>query len=213
VIRGVAAALPLVPGTAIWGAAFGAAAVAAGVPSLPALLISVLVWSGTVQMAGLGLLGESAAALFASSLLLSLRFVPMSLGLAAMLRGSPRWKRVLAASAIPHASFALVAAGGERTPAYVAGTWLVQYGSWVLGTAAGALLAPQLPHGLFALSDAVIAVIFAVLTVEACRTREQAAVAAGAGAIALAVAIVAPPGVALLVAAGVASVLAMAVRR
>ena len=199
--RGLAAALPLVPSTVAWAMAFGAAAVAAGPPTAAAVAMSANVWSGTAQLGALPLLGQPLAAVFLTALLLSLRFVPMGLALGGLLPRHARWQRALAALGLADASFALLAGGSERSLAWIAGTWVAQYGVWVLGTTAGALAAPLLPRDLRGASDTLVAVIFAVLAVSVCaRRRETAAAIVAAVAVVLA-ALVLPSGLALALAA------------
>lgn len=167
--------------------------------------MSMSAWSGTAQLAAIGLLGQPLTAVFASSLLVSLRFVPMSLAVAGMLPDSPRWHRVLAACGLADASFALMVASGERSLAYLLGTWLAQYGPWVLGTAAGALAAPLLPDGVLAASDVLVAVIFVVLAVSVCTGRPDTAVAVLGALLAVVAGLVLPSGIALPIAAVVAA--------
>lgn len=207
------AALPLSPGNLAWGIAFGAAAAAVGLPPGSALAMSAAVWSGTVQLAALSMLGQPLLVLFLSSLLLSLRFVPMSLALTTLLPTPSRWRRVLAACGLADASFALVAAGRLRSPAAVLGSWISMYSAWIGGTVAGSFAAPLLPSRLLAASEGLVAVIFAVLAVEACTSGRRAAVATLAAA-GVALAMLAVPGaVALPVTAVLASALGLVARR
>jgi predicted branched-subunit amino acid permease len=213
VTGGFVAVLPLLPGNVAWGVAFGAAAAAVGLRPGSAVSMSAVVWSGTVQLAALGTLGQPLVVLFLSSLLLSLRFVPMSLSLAALLPAASRPRRVLAACGLADASFALMAAGRLRSPAAVLGSWLGMYPAWVAGTATGALAAPLLPARLLAASDGLVAVIFAVLAVEACTSCRQVAIASAAvGGVALAMLAV-PGAVALPITAVLASGLGLVARR
>ncbi len=209
----MAATLPILPGILAWGAAFGAAAVAVGLRPAGAVTMSAVAWSGTAQAAALSLLSQPPGAIFLSSVLVSLRFVPMGLALAGLLPSTGRWRRVLLACCLADATFAIVAAGRVRTPAAIFGTWLAQYPAWVAGTALGALGAPLLPARLLGASEGLVAVIFAVLVVEACTDRRQAGVAA-LGAAGAATAMLALPGtLALPIAAVLASAVGMAVRR
>ena len=202
------------PGTLAWAVAFGAAAAGAGLGAPAAVGMSAVAWSGTAQLAAVTMLAQPLAVVFLTSLLLSLRFVPMSLALAGLLPGTPRWRRVLAACCMADASFALLAAGRARSAAAVAGTWLAQYLPWVAGTAAGALAAPLLPARLLEASEGLVAVIFAVLAVEAAAAgRGNAAVAGTAGAGVAAAMRRLPGSVALPVAAVLAGALGAAVRR
>lgn len=208
------AALPLVPGTLAWAVAFGAAAAGAGLRAPAAVGMSAVAWSGTAQLAALTMLAQPLAAVFLTSLLLSLRFVPMSLALTGLLPGTPRWRRVLAGCCMADASFALLAAGRARSAAAMVGTWLAQYPTWVAGTAAGVLAAPLLPARLLEASDGLVAVIFAVLAVDAAAAgRREAAVAVAAAAGVGAAMLVLPGSVALPLAAVLAGVAGTLVRR
>jgi len=176
--------------------------------------MSVIAWSGTAQLAAVTLLAQPLAVVFLSSLLLSLRFLPMSLALAGLLPHAPRSRRVVAAICMVDTTFALLAAGRVGTVAAMVGTWLAQYPAWVAGTAVGVLAAPLLPARLLEASDGLIAVIFAVLAVEAAAAgRREAAVAVAAGAGVAAAMLVLPGSIALPVAAVLAGALGTVVRR
>jgi predicted branched-subunit amino acid permease len=211
---GFVVALPLVPGTFVWAVAFGAAAAGVRMPAAGAVAMSVVAWSGTAQLAAVTMLAQPLAVIFLSSLLLSLRFVPMSLALGGLLPGTARWRRVLAACCMADASFALLATGRARTPLAMVGTWLAQWPAWVAGTAAGALAAPLLPARLLQASEGLVAVIFAVLAVDAAaRGRREMMVAVAAGAGVAAAMLLLPGSVALPVAAVAASVVGGTLRR
>jgi len=211
--HGVAISLPVAPGNVAWGLAFGAAATAAGLRLSGAVAMSAVAFSGTAQLAAVSLLHQPVPALFLTSLLVSVRFLPMSVALTGMLREAPRWQRLLAACCIADATFALAAATDTRSPWFVVGTWLTSYPSWVAGTAAGMLMAPLLPARLLAASDGMVAVIFAVLAVEVCLSRRQAAVAVATAAGVGAAMLVVPGYVALPVMAMLAAVLGLVVPR
>jgi predicted branched-subunit amino acid permease len=176
--------------------------------------MSAVAWSGTAQLAALTMLAQPLALVFLSSLLLSLRFVPMSLALSGLLPDESRWRRLLAACCLADASFALLATGRVRSPGSVIGTWLAQYAAWVAGTAAGVLAAPILPSRLLEASDGLIAVIFVVLAVEAAAAgRREAAVAVFASVLVAGSLLVLPGSVALLAGALVAAALGAGVWR
>jgi predicted branched-subunit amino acid permease len=176
--------------------------------------MSVVAWSGTAQLAAVAMLAQPLAFVFLSSLLLSLRFVPMSLALSGLLPDASRWRRVLAACCLADASFALLAAGRVRSLGAVVGTWLAQYAAWVAGTTVGVLAAPLLPSRLLDASDGLIAVIFAVLAVDAASAgRREAAVAVGGAAGVVAAMLVVPGSVALPAVAILAAAFGAGVRR
>lgn len=205
--------MPLLPGILAWGVAFGAAATAVGLHPAGSVTMSALAWSGTAQAAALGLLHGPLAAIFLSSLMVSLRFVPMGLALAGLLPAVGRWRRMLLACCLADATFALVAAERVKTQAGIVGTWLAQYPVWVAGTAIGAFGAPLLPARLLAASEGLVAVIFAVLVVEVCTNRRQVGVAALA-ATGTATAMLALPGtLALPIAAVLAAGFGTVIRR
>ena len=185
-VRGMLASLPLLPPTLLWGAAFGAAASAKGVVPQASVAFSAATWSGTAQMGVLTLLSRPLPVIFATSLLLSLRFVPMSLALGSLLDVSSRWRHALAACLIGDASFALVARLGRASFGYLAGTWVTQWTIWILGTAFGTLVTPLVPsRTLSTASDALVAAIFGYLVVEVCPDRKRGLAAFAFGAAAL----------------------------
>jgi predicted branched-subunit amino acid permease len=182
-VRGMVATLPVVPALLLWAAAFGAGASSRGVAPAGSIVMSAVAWSGTAQMAALSLLRQPLPVIFATSLLLSLRFVPMSLSLGLLLREPSRWRRALIGCLVADTSFALLARLGGATPGYLLGTWLTQWTTWLLGTALGTLLTPLVTaSALASASDALVAAIFAVLAVEACADRRQAVAAIAGGA-------------------------------
>src|SRR5437879_11944107 len=124
------AMLPLVPGNLAWAAAFGAAATGVGLSVGAATTMSAVAFSGTAQLAALAQLKQPLVVVFLTSLLVSSRFVPMTLALPGLLPDAPRWRRVLAACWVVDASFALVAAGRVRSVAALFGTFLAGYLSW-----------------------------------------------------------------------------------
>lgn len=184
-LGGAIQSLTVVPGNIAWGLAFGAAAGAAGIPAATSALFSAVAFSGTAQMATLGLLHGPLVAIFGTSLLVSLRFVPMTLYLAVEMAAQPRWRRALAAATMADASFALLTRVRQGHGSFLAGSFLVLYTSWLGGTLAGGLLASHLPAWGQAASEAVIGILFIYLTVEVCVTKGLALAAVGAGAAAI----------------------------
>ena len=178
---GLVDSLLFAPAVFLWAAAFGAAAMLTGVGGAGALAMSAIVWSGAAQMAAIGAVGQPLLVVFATCLLLSLRFVPMSLVVAARLGGRPRWRRVVAACMVADTSVGMLTARPRVDAAtYLAGQWVSQYATWVAGTAAGVVAARFLPAQLTALTDGLIGAIFAILAVQACDDRRGTLVAVGA---------------------------------
>jgi predicted branched-subunit amino acid permease len=209
--QGFLESFPFLGGTLAWGAVFGAAAVLAGLGQVAAIVMSAIVWSGTAQLAVVKILALPLGSIFATSLLLSLRFVPMVLGVNHLL-ALPRWKRVLISCTIVDASFFLAVRRrwdqGGLGP-YLIGAWVAQYGTWVLGTVAGANFGTVVPTGWLHTVEGFTVVIFVVLAAEICTTGRMTAAALLGAAIGLLLARVAPVGIAMVVAALVAGALAM----
>lgn len=199
--RGVVEALPLFPPNLAWGIAFGAAAGAAGLAPGWSAVMSAAAWSGTAQMGALAMLGQSAVAVFVTSLVVSARFLPMSIALGTSLGDMAWWKRGLLACLLADANFALLTRAKTGRAGYLVGTWLVMYAAWVVGTGLGALAGPLLPRPVLSLAGAVIAFVIALLALETCTSPRLALAAAAAAVATVAVAAVLPVGLAVLLAA------------
>ena len=204
-LRGVTDNLPFIPGNLLWGAIFGAAATVAGLAPGAAALFSAVVYSGTAQLAVIKIVAFPLTTIFVTSLLLSLRFLPMSVALNHRLRLS-HWRRLFLSAVLVDSSFVMMTRHRhDRLGRYLVGMGLCNYASWIVGTAAGALLGPTLPHSWAPVVEALTIVIFVVLTVEPCDNRRTVAAAvAGAGA-ALASVLVVGSGPAVAVGAVVGS--------
>lgn len=140
--RGLRAALPLGVGSAVFGVAFGVLARQAGLTAGQAVAMSALVFAGSSQMAVLGLWAAAApaAAIVATALAVNLRHLLMG----ATLR--PWFGRLPARRAYPALFFmtdetwsltlrALSHGGGS--PAYLVGSGMALFVTWVAGTAVG----------------------------------------------------------------------------
>ncbi len=172
-----------------------------GVPATIAM--SALVWSGTAQFAALSVIsgGGGVALAAASGLLANLRFVPMGFAVAPSVTGGAL-RRIGVGASLVDASFAMAQRGGGRfSAAALVGAMPVQYGSWLLGTAVGALgtglIADPDRWGL----DVMFPVFYLSLLLPALRERGKPWLVAGVAAVITVVLTpVAPPGVPILVA-------------
>jgi predicted branched-subunit amino acid permease len=208
--RGAVDSLPFLAGTLAWGAAFGAAAVLAGFGQVAAVAMSAVSFSGTAQLAVVKILALPLLSIFATSLLLSLRFIPMTLTLNHQL-ALPRWRRVLVLATVVDASFFLAvrrrSEGGLAS--YLLGSWIAQYATWNTGTVLGAALGSVVPGGWTHTLEGFTAVIFVVLAAEACTSRRLALAAVSGAAIGLLLDRFLPVGIAMVGAALVAGLIAM----
>ena len=186
-----------------YGLSFGAAAVTAGLSTLQACVLSLLLFTGASQFALVGVLGAggSAVAAVASALLLGTRNTLYAVRLASLVpvRG-PR--RLVAAQVTIDETTGMATAAPEG----LAGTafWATGasvYVLWNLATLAGAVGAARLgdPGALWL--DAAVPAAFLALLAPQLRSRGLAS-AALAGALVAATAVpLTPPGVPVLLAA------------
>jgi predicted branched-subunit amino acid permease len=185
-----------------YGLSFGAAAVAAGLSTLQACALSLLMFTGASQFAAVGVLGAggSAVAAVASALLLGTRNALYAVRLSSLVpnRG-PR--RLLAAQLTLDESTGM-ATGAP--PALAATAFWVTGGTiyllWNLTTLLGALGAARLSDpGVLGLDAAVPAAFLALLWPQL-RERRLVGVAVGGALLALAAVPLTPPGVPVLLA-------------
>jgi 4-azaleucine resistance transporter AzlC len=211
VLAGARAATTIAAATFALGVSFGALAHANGWSTPASVAFSALAFSGAAQFAAVAVLGAGGAiaAAVAAAALLSARFLPMGVSVAASLRGG-RLRRGLEGLAIVDASWVLAARPGNRFDRYVLfGSTLAQYPAWVGGTVVGVLAGPMLGD-LDALGlDVAFPVFFLSLLAEDLRERRDGrrtsvGVAVGAAVLAVALVPVAPPGVPVIAACLVA---------
>jgi predicted branched-subunit amino acid permease len=184
------------------GLSYGALASAAGLSTAQTCALSLLMFTGASQFAFVGLIGGGAGAAVATALLLGLRNGLYGLRLAPVLRPRP-----LAAHLVIDESAAM-AFGREPRLGFWA-TGLSVFVCWnvasLIGALGGSALADPRVLGL----DAVAPAAFLALLAPRLRGKEPRAVAAVAALAALAVTPFVPAGVPVLVAAGVATVVAL----
>ena len=190
-VRGLA---PLLVGVAPFGAIYGLLALASGIPPLPAMLMSSLVFAGSSQFLLAQLHGAGAPALImvATVALVNLRHALYSASLAPHLAHLPRrWKAALAYLLTDECYAAVIlrldaGRSGPNRHWYVLGAGLTLWTGWQLSTAAGILLGAGLPQGIpldFALPLTFIAIVVPMIR---SRAGLAAALVAGAAALALA---------------------------
>lgn len=188
----------------LYGAAFGAAAAAAGLSVWQAMTMSLLMFTGASQFALVGVLGAGGGGLAAvgSALLLGTRNTVYGVRLVPLLAPPGAFRRVTTAHWVIDETTALALAAPDRTLARLA--FLVGGASiftvWNLTTVAGALGAGALGGPALAALDAVVPAAFLALLWPRLRTSFPAAaaqrkVAVGGAIIALALTPFVPAGV------------------
>jgi len=170
-------------------------------------VMSAVVWSGGAQFGALTVLtgGGGVGLAAGTGLLANARFVPMGIGFAPSVSGSPV-RRALAAILVVDASFALAHRGeGRFDPEVVVWSAPLQYLGWVLGTIAGALGASTLASPTSLGLDVLFPVFYLGLLLPELRAAGRPlAVAVAAAVVALALVPITPEGVPVLAAAATA---------
>jgi 4-azaleucine resistance transporter AzlC len=191
----------LAASTFVLGVTFGALARAHGWGLGAPVVASLAIFSGSAQFALLTVLAGGGAAwtAVASAALINLRFFPMALSAAPVLRGG-RTRRAVEAQTVVDGSWVLAHQGeGRFNRGVLFGSALAQWPAWVTGTILGVVLAPSTrlldATGL----DVVFPAFFALLLFDEMRHTRSARIAAAGAAVITAVLLLAlPAGPALL---------------
>ena len=148
----------LAPGIAAWGLMTGVAMVKSGMGVSEALLMALLVFAGSSQLASVPLLlaGAPAWVVLATGFCVNLRFVVFSLHLRPYLSHLPFWHRVGHGYFTADLSYVLFTRrfeqpandphGRKGQEAYLAGSDLVNWVSWVGSNLLGVALANWVPE-------------------------------------------------------------------
>lgn len=148
----------LAPGIAAWGLMTGVAMVKSGMGLAEALLMALLVFAGSSQLASVPLLlaGAPAWVILATGFCVNLRFVVFSLHLRPYLTHLPFWQRVGHGYFTADLSYVLFtqrfasprtdAASRKGYEAYLAGSDLVNWAAWVGSNLVGVVLAQWVPE-------------------------------------------------------------------
>lgn len=188
--RGVKAAFPLLLGVAPFGMIVGVTATGAGLSTLEASAMSIMVFAGASQLAALELIGAGAAApiVWLTAALINARFLMYSASLA------PHWQRLslgwrsLMAYVLTDQAYALAIIRYEQHEpsdprGYYLGLSLVLWLTWQMTTIAGAVLGARIPESWSL--DFAVPLIFLSLLAPVIRDRAGASAAASAGVVAI----------------------------
>ncbi|CAA9277454.1 MAG: hypothetical protein AVDCRST_MAG77-3605 [uncultured Chloroflexi bacterium] len=201
-VAGVTDLLPFLPGVALLGVVFGASAVGMGLGKALVVGMSLIVYSGSAQLAALSVWQQPGLVICLTVLALSLRYSLMTATLATRMGGpseTPRWLRAVLAFGVTDENYATAAAryrdGARIEPAYLAGSGAALFVAWTGGTVVGVLAgaSPQLA-GWSDLTGAVFPMVFLVLVVLTSTTLTRAFVALLGAALGVAGALALPPG-------------------
>jgi predicted branched-subunit amino acid permease len=204
---GIRAGIPFAIAAGLLAVSFGVLAEPV-IGTAPTLVMSALVFAGSAQFGALAVIGGGGgvAAAVIAAVLLNARYLPMGIALAPSLRGG-RLSRALYGETMIDASWAMANRGeGRFDPDFLVGATLPSYPAWVGGTAigvlAGDLIGDPADYGL----DALFPAFFLALLVggELRRGRTAVLVAVLGAGVALALLPIAPAGVPVIAASGVA---------
>jgi 4-azaleucine resistance transporter AzlC len=186
-IAGARAEVPILFGAAPFGLIYGVLASGAGLPPAQALAMSSVVFAGSAQFIGAGLIGAGVPGpvLVLTTFVVNLRHVLYSASLAPYLRRlSPVWKVVLA-YLLTDEAYAVVILNYEQATKltnkhwYFLGAGLALWTTWQLASAAGIFLGRQIPASWSL--DFTLALTFIGLVVPALRDRPAVLAAVSAG--------------------------------
>lgn len=149
---------PVALGIGAWGLMTGVAMVKVGLSPLEAVLMTLLVYAGSAQLAAVPLLvaGAPAWVILATAFCVNLRFVVFSLHLRHYLMHMPRWRRLVHGYLTGDLSYAVFTRRYPQPPttqderedqeAYLVGGYTVNWSCWILLSLAGVALAELIPQ-------------------------------------------------------------------
>lgn len=182
---------PLAPGTFLYGVVFGVLASERGLAWLEAMLMSVLVYSGSAQLAALQ--GWSAAPLIAplvlTVLLINARYVLYGAAVQPWLAGATRPQAFATLFFLGDGNWALSMReyhAGYRDAAYLFGSGVATALPWFGGTAIGHLVGGGIPHPTTLGLDFMLVAFAAAIAVNVFRGRAD--LVPGAAAVLAAIA-------------------------
>jgi predicted branched-subunit amino acid permease len=183
---------PAVIANSVWGLVTGVAMVKSGMSVLMALVITVIVYSGTMQLMVMPLLAVSAPLwlVFMAGFMVNARFVIFNAGLYPFFRDRPAWQRMAVGFFNADAAFAIYMARYGDSPTlatpeqrwFYAGMIVPCWVTWEAFSIAGIYLSTLVPVSWsleFAASLAILAIV-----VPMTRTRPMLATVLSAGVVA-----------------------------
>ena len=200
--RGVRLGLPYAAAGFVLSLSFGVLAREAGFTVTQALVMSLIVWSGSGQFAATSIVAQGGGALaaVAAASLANSRFLPMGIAFAPSLPGGPL-ARAAQGQAVVDSSWALAGRGdGTFDRWQLFGTSVPQYVTWSAGTVVGALIGTGLGDTDRFGFDAIFPTFFLALLLAELRDPKARGVALTGGVIAIALVPFTPIGVPVLVA-------------
>lgn len=194
--QGVREMWPQAPGIAAWGLMTGVAMVKAGMSVFAAVLMTVLVYAGSSQLAAIPLIVAAAPGwvILATGFCVNLRFVVFSLHMRPYLMHLPRWERMVHGYLSADLSYVMFtrryhspghdAATRLEQTAYLAGNCALNWASWVGASLVGVALANFIPTQWGLGFAGILCLIGILCSLASTRLRMLSAGVAGVAAVA-----------------------------
>lgn len=211
-LAGARAAMPFALATMVLGISFGILARDLGWGIVAPIVFSIVAYSGSAQFAVAAVLGAGGGVIAAivAAVLLNVRFLPMGVAVAPVLKGGPL-RRAMEGQTVIDASWALASRGGGRFDReFMMGATAPQFAAWLVGTVIGIAVGDVVGDAEQMGLDVIFPAFFLALLVDELRSggRRAIVVAVIAAAVAIAIIPFAPPGVPV-IAACVAALLGL----
>lgn len=193
---GIRQLLPVAPGIAAWGLVTGVAMVNSGLSVVESVLMTLLVFAGSSQLAAMPLIAAGAPlwVILATAFCVNLRFVVFSLHLRPYLLHQRLWRRLLSGYLTADLSYVMFTrrfpepgpdpAERQGQEAYLAGNCTLMWLSWVVPSLLGTALAAVFPAAWGLGFAGVLALLGVMLSMADSRLRVVAVGIAGTAAVA-----------------------------
>jgi 4-azaleucine resistance transporter AzlC len=177
IINGVRASVPVAIGIVVWGISVGVVARDAGFTDPGAILMSLLVYSGSAQIIALDMHQQGAGliAILVSTMLVSLRYILMGVTMSGWFRSTPRWMFWPGIHYLSDQSWAMTInemRSGRRDIGYFFGLNIGMLAYWVAGTAVGVSVGGMLGESVSGLHFASTAALVGILAGMKVRRRD-----------------------------------------
>lgn len=194
--RGLTDMLGVAPGIAAWGLMTGVAMVKSGMSTFEALLMGLIVFAGSSQLAAIPLLlaGAPMWVILATALCVNLRFVVFSAHLRPYVMHLPRWQRLATGYFTADLTYVLFTRrfpqpatdpqGRLAQMAYLAGNGGINWFSWTFCSVLGVVLANFIPTAWGLGFAGILALTGMLCSLASSRLRWVSSVVAGAAAVA-----------------------------
>ncbi len=188
--------VPMATGIAAWGLMTGVAMVKSGMSVVEALVMTLLVYAGSSQLASIPLIVAGAPwwVILATGFCVNLRFVVFSLHLRAYLMHMPRWRRMVLGYLTTDMTYAMFTAhfpapaqsgeGRREQEAYLSGNCFVPWISWMLASITGIVLGNLVPTSWGLGFAGVLCLVGILCSLANTPLRRVAVLVAGAAAVA-----------------------------